>query len=260
MPNSATRFSPAEQAFFAEQGYLISRQLAELDVIRQMTEVTQAGLSSQAPPVEYEVDLQYPGAPSSKNAEGGQTVRRLKNAFARNPVFSDWITLPAVRQRLQQLLGPQVVLPLAHHNCIMTKQPHFSSETHWHQDIRYWSYARPDLVSVWLALYPEDLANGCLLLIPGSHKLELPRDRFDDALFLREDLPQNQPLLQQAIAAELQPGDVLFFHCRTFHAAGRNTTDRRKFSVVFTFRPGDNPPVAGSRSAAQPEVFLPMSE
>ena len=258
MPPLGDRFSPEEQAFFDEHGYVIVRQLAEPDVVRQMTVVTQAGLASQSPPLEYEADLQYPGAPTSRAAAGGQTVRRLKNAFARDPVFFDWISLPAVRQRLQQLLGRQVVLPLAHHNCIMTKQPHFSSETHWHQDIRYWSYARPDLVSLWLALCPEDQANGCLSLIPGSHRLELPRSRFDDAIFLREDLPENQPLLQQAITAELEPGDALFFHCRTFHAAGRNNTDRRKFSVVFTFRPGDNPPVPGSRSAALPEVFLPV--
>ena len=128
------------------------------------------------------------------------------------------------------------MMPLAHHNCIMTKEPRHSSDTGWHQDIRYWSFERPELVSVWLALTSETTKNGCLRLIPGSHRLNLDRERFDQDLFLRPELPENQALIEKAVWAELEPGDVLFFHARTFHAASRNHTDRAKFSVVFTFR------------------------
>jgi phytanoyl-CoA hydroxylase len=180
----------------------------------------------------------------------------LKNAFARDPVFFNWISLPAVRQRLQQLLGPQVVLPLAHHNCIMTKQPRFSSDTGWHQDIRYWSFTRPDLVNVWLALGPEQRENGCLRVIPGSHRLALDRSRFDEQVFFRSDIAENASLIEQAIDVELDAGDVLFFHAKTLHAATRNFSQQPKFSVVFTFRPLDNPPRTGSRSASMPELLL----
>jgi phytanoyl-CoA hydroxylase len=112
-------------------------------------------------------------------------------------------------------------------------------------------------VNAWLALGPETPENGCLMLIPGTHRLTLPRDRYDAALFLREDLPENQPLIESRVTAELSPGDTLFFHARTFHAAGRNATTQAKFSVVFTFRPADNLPRPGSRSAAMPELLLP---
>ena len=115
-------------------------------VVERMIAVTEAGLRSGEGPVEYEADLRYPGAPASREQEGGQTIRRLKEAQGRDPVFTDWVRLPGVMSRLQQLLGPRVVMPLAHHNCVMTKQPQFSSETHWHQDIRYWSFTRPELV------------------------------------------------------------------------------------------------------------------
>ena len=83
--------------------------------------------------------------------------------------------------------------------------------------------------------------------------------RLDHELFLRPDLPENQALIDQKVPAELQPGDVLFFHARTFHAATRNHTRDPKFSVVFTFRPADNPPVPGSRSANSPELVLPIT-
>src|SRR5262249_36558013 len=155
------------------------------------------------PPVEYEADLHYPGAPQSREGAGGDTIRRLKEAHGRDPVFTQWISHERLTARLQQLLGPRVVMPLAHHNCIMTKQPRFSSETGWHQDIRYWSFARPELISVWLALGHETTENGCLYLIPGSHRMEFSRSRLDEALFLRPDLSENAELISQKVAAPL---------------------------------------------------------
>ncbi|MBX3440384.1 MAG: phytanoyl-CoA dioxygenase family protein, partial [Planctomycetaceae bacterium] len=210
-------------------------------------------------PIEYEADVHYPGSPESRESVGGRTVRRLKQAHSRGFVFTEWIQHPGVVGRLHGMLGPDLVCPLAHHNCIMTKSPQFSSETGWHQDIRYWSYERPELVSVWLALGEETPRNGALSLIPGTHQQVFSRDRLDADLFLRSDLPENQTLIGQAISAALEPGDVLFFHCRTFHAAGANQSRNVKLSVVFTFRSVDNRPLPGSRSAALSELLIPAN-
>lgn len=255
----SSQFSPAEVAQFERDGFLIARGLAGPQVCREMLELTRAGLEARLPPLEYEADLHYPGAPGSRNAVGGDTVRRLKEAHARGPAFTQWLSDPALAGRLEQLLGPRVVMPLAHHNCVMTKQPRFSSETGWHQDMRYWSFTRPDLVSVWLALGSERPENGCLWVIPGTHRIAVDRERLDAALFLRPELPENQAWIARKAPAPLEAGDVLFFHCLTFHSAGRNQTDETKYSVVFTFRPLDNPPLPGTRSASLPELLLPDS-
>jgi phytanoyl-CoA hydroxylase len=252
------QFSAEELADFEQHGFVVAKQLAEAQVCGQMLECTRATLAAPFGPVEYEADLHYPGAPGSRAATGGNTIRRLKEVHGRHPVFTQFVSQPSLVRRLQQLLGTQVVMPLAHHNCVMTKQPRYSSETGWHQDIRYWSYERPELISVWLALGHETPENGCLYLIPGTHTLPVSRDRLDDALFLRTDLAENAALIAQRVPAELEPGDVLFFHCRTFHAAGRNQTSDTKFSAVLTFRPADNPPRPGTRSASMPELLLPQ--
>jgi len=242
---------------FQTSGFLILRQLAPAAVVEQMRRVTEDQLRRELAPVEYEAEVHYPGAPQSLEAPGGHTVRRLKQAHARDIVFTDWVSSPLLRDPLTALLGPRVVMPLAHHNCIMTKQPQHSSDTGWHQDIRYWSFERPELISVWLALGDEHLKNGCLQVIPGSHRIDFARERFDDALFFRTDHPANLELLDQAQPVELQAGDVLFFHCRTLHAATRNYSNETKYSAVFTFRAGDNPPRPGTRSAQACELLLP---
>ncbi len=251
--------SPAEREQFERDGYLVVRQLAGPELRDRILAVARDGLAREIPPIEYEADLHYPGAPQSHDSPGGRTIRRLKQAISRDSVFMEWASSPGLVSRLRQLLGPDLVMPLAHHNCIMTKQPRHSSDTGWHQDIRYWSFERPELVSVWLALTPENAANGCLYLIPGTHRETLERRRYDDAQFLRPELAENTSLIARAVRAELEPGDVLFFHARTFHAASRNHTDATKISVVFTFRALDNRPRPGSRSASLPELLLPRA-
>jgi len=248
--------TPAQVEQFHRDGFLILRGLADAATIAEMRRVTRDDLAREVAPLEYEADLQYPGAPTSFSAEGGRTVRRLKQAMTRGPVFLNWLTSPAVLHPLQQLLGPKVVCPLAHHNCIMTKEPAFSSDTGWHQDMRYWSFQRPELVNVWIALGEERPDNGGLWVIPGSHRQPFEAGMFDEQAFFREDLPETQHIVAGKVPVILHPGDVLLFHCLTLHAATRNHTHETKLSVVFTFRPGDNPPLAGSRSASLPELVL----
>ena len=236
---------------------MIARGLAGGDWATRILQVTREHLERELPPVELETDVHYPGAPESVDQPGGRTIRRLKQAHSRDIVFTEWIChLPLVR-RLTQLLGPGVVMPLAHHNCVMTKQPHHSSDTRWHRDIRFWNFTTPDLVSVWLALGNEYPQNGGLFVIPGSHKIDFKPSQLDKNLFFREDVAENQPLLDSAVPVELSAGDVLFFDARTLHSASRNNTSQSKFSAVFTFRSAGNPPIPESRSAAAGEVVLP---
>lgn len=250
------RFSPAEIERFRADGYVVVRALADAGTCERILGRARADLAAEAGPLEYEAQLHYPGAPASLDAPGGHTVRRLLQAYARDTLLRDWATAPAIAARVCQLLGPQARLAQAHHNCIMTKQPRYSSLTGWHQDVRYWSFERPELVSVWLALGDEVPDNGCLWVIPGSHRLDLPPDQLDAALFLREDHPAGQALIAQRVPVTLEAGDVLFFHCRTLHAASANRTGTTKFSLVFTYHAADNLPREGTRSAALPSIPL----
>jgi phytanoyl-CoA hydroxylase len=253
---SVAAFSPDEVRRFRADGFVIARGLADAATCSRLLAATRDHLAREVAPAEYEAQLHYPGAPESMDAPGGHTIRRLLQAYARDAVFRDWATSARLVQRLRQLLGPHVHLAQAHHNCIMTKQPRYSSATGWHQDIRYWSFERPELVSVWLALGCEYPDNGCLSLIPGTHLLEISRERLDGSLFLREDLAQNRTLIDTRVTPLLESGDTLFFHCRTFHAAEANRTQATKLSLVTTYHTADNGPVAGTRSASLPSIAL----
>lgn len=249
-------FSPAELDQFQREGFVVQRQLVSETYVSTIRNVTCRDAEAHFGDIEYEADVQYPGAPTSFDDEGGRTIRRLKQAFSRDPVFSRLVKEPRLLKRLQQLLGQKIVMPLAHHNCIMTKHPNYSSDTGWHQDTRYWSFANDELINAWIALGDENLSNGCLQLLPGSHRWNLATEQQDAKLFFREDYPPNQQYLDTAVTAELSAGDVLFFHARCFHSATRNYSTETKYSAVFTFRNLDNQPLPQTRSSSLPELLL----
>ena len=244
-----------EQIFnFEQQGFLVLRRLGTPAYCARVLEFAQQELSKSVAPLEFEADTGYPGAPSSRNESGGDTVRRLLHVSLRSPLIADWATGSLLATPLKQLLGEKALLSQVHHNCIMTKQPRFSSLTGWHRDSRYWQFQRPELISAWLALRDETVENGCLLVIPGSHRVQIDAQGLDATQFLKPDLPANQALLAQAVPVALHAGDVLLFSSNLFHAAGRNQTELTKFSMVFTYRAADNPPLPHSRSASLPEL------
>jgi phytanoyl-CoA hydroxylase len=242
---------------FERTGFMVLRGVLGRQQCSQLRDFVQQSLNPLVGPAEFEADVGYPGSPADRQAEGGSTPRRLLHAYARSQLLRDLAMMAAVAAPLNQYLGGQAMLSQCHHNCIMTKHPGYSSATLWHQDIRYWSFDRPELISAWFALGKEQQRNGALQVIPGTHRLALDRGRLDRDLFLRPELQENQALIEQAETVILQPGDVLLFHCRLFHAASRNQSDEVKLSPVFTYHRSDNLPIPGTRSAAFPSMPLP---
>ncbi len=234
---------------FLRDGFVKISAIASTELLSRMKAVVEASIEPAIGPLEYEADVHYSGAPKSRVSEGGDTPRRLLNAYTRDEVFREWASNPVIVQAVKRLMGvDRVLLTQNHHNCMMTKLPKYGSKTGWHQDIRYWSFDRPELVNVWLALGEEHTQNGGMKMIPGSHTMDFDRGRLDADLFLRQDLAENKELLDSAVDIEMQAGDVLFFHCRTFHAAGANETQYAKYSLVFSYHAEDNLPISGTRS------------
>jgi phytanoyl-CoA hydroxylase len=242
---------------FARDGFVVVRGLCDRFLREQIRGQVERHLDPLLGPAEFEAEVGYPGSPASRAASGGDTPRRLLHAYARDDAFRRWATGERVRSHLQTLFAQtDILMSQCHHNCVMTKYPGYSSATLWHQDIRYWSFDRPELISVWLALGEENEHNGALKIIAGSHAMNIDRGRLDKNLFLRPELAENAALIEQARNVELNPGDALFFHCRVFHAAGKNLTDNVKFSFVTTYHAEDNQPIPDTRSAQYPSVRL----
>lgn len=243
---------------FHRDGFLVVRSVVSPAMCELMLSITHGHLEAAVEPVEFEAEVGYPGAPASLSAPGGRTVRRLRGAYRRHRCFSAWAEDPGVVGAVRELLDEPVSLTLAHHNCVMTKHPDFGSATGWHRDMRYWSFERPELICVWLALGPENADNGGLHFIAGSHRLKLSPQQLDAQDFLRPELPENQALVAAAAPVTLAAGDVVLFHSSLFHAAGKNASPAIKCSIAFAYHGASNAPLPGSKSEAAGSVPLPL--
>lgn len=257
----APQLTDIQLTAFAHDGFLVMRQLASAERVAQMRSLALNHIEERVAPIEYEADVAYPGAPTSRDAEGGDTPRRLLQAYDRAPAFADWATDARVTAVVAQLMNSNTLyMSRDHHNCVMTKHPRYSTATGWHKDLRYWHFRQPELVNAWLALGDETPANGCMQLLPGTHRQDFSADRLDDEQFLRTDLNANKNLVDTAQTVPLAPGDVLFFHAGAFHAAGRNTTDTLKLAVVTTYFTPDNAPLPDTRSARLAPVLARQAQ
>lgn len=236
---------------FNADGFLVLRQFADHELCDTILDLAKVHLKHKIPPIETESE--YKGVDKEVLRV---TVRRLRQVYHRDIVFKKWMENKKIRPILEQILEDIPVLTLAHHNSIMTKMPHTSTETSWHQDIRYWNFENDNLVSVWLALDEEFDENGVLEFIPGSHKIRFSPEQFEGKQYFSSTVPENQELIETKTSTVLQKGDVVLFHGRLLHRANKNSTDKAKISFVYTVKGKSNRAIEGTRSSAYPEISL----
>lgn len=227
---------------FNTQGFLVLPGFAPSGLCDDILSIAQKHLGDKIEPIESEEEYLQDSKKQTK------TVRRLRQVYDREEGFKSWMTDQEIRPVLEQILGPKPVLLLAHHNSIMTKLPKLSSETAWHQDVRYWNYENDQLLSVWLSLGDEYLENGLLEFIPGSHKMTFGSECFDELSSFRSDLPKNKELIKTRVHHQLHKGDVVLFHAKTLHYAHANSSDTAKISFVYSVRAHNNKALKKTRS------------
>ncbi|MFK5976433.1 MAG: phytanoyl-CoA dioxygenase family protein [Sulfurovum sp.] len=245
------KLSSSKLSLFQKDGFLVLRNFIGSDRCDTIKDIALAHLKHKIAPIETESE--YMGEDSSSKTI---TIRRLRQVYDRDIVFREWMREKSMRDILAQILDDTPVLTLAHHNSIMTKIPHTSTQTSWHQDIRYWNFENDNLVSVWLALDEEYEENGVLEFIAGSHTMKFSSEQFEDKAYFSSTYPQNQELIKNKIKVELHKGDVVLFHSKLLHRANKNSTDKAKISFVYTVKGAKNSPIEGSRSASFREISL----
>jgi phytanoyl-CoA hydroxylase len=233
---------------FNTNGFLILKNFASKDLANNILKKAKEHLERKQAPIESEQEYM-------QLDENNITVRRLRQVYDREEVFKSWMTNEDIRPILKQILNDTPVLTLAHHNSIMTKLPHESTRTYWHQDRRYWNFENDNLVSVWLSLGDEYIENGLLEFIPSSHKIKFCKDCFDENSNFLDNHAENKELIKTRAHQNLSKGDVVLFHCKTLHHASKNESDNAKISFVYTVRAQNNTPIKNTRSDFK-EVIL----
>jgi phytanoyl-CoA hydroxylase len=105
--------------------------------------------------------------------ERADTVRKLF-LFSEFEPRLKWVGTEhtAIQRILTRLLGepPQMIQDMA-----LLKPPHIGREKPWHQDMAYFRWGPPEkIIGVWIALDPATAENGCMHVVPGTHREGCP--------------------------------------------------------------------------------------
>jgi hypothetical protein len=151
----------------------------------------------------------------------------------RDGVFHDFATSAEVLALVQELIAPHLTCFLSQFifkNAGAWGQP-------WHQDSVYFPFepARP-IVGVWVAVTEATLENGCLHVLPGSHREPIHDhvlDRRPGALYgyieiVDHDMTGSVPVL-------MEPGDVLLFDSHLMHRSTDNVSAGIRAAMVYHY-------------------------
>ncbi len=169
--------------------------------------------------------------PQTKGHKGATLCYRKIQDLEFDPYFLAYMQKPLFRNICARVYGADTYIS-CFRAMFMNKPAKEGTHLQWHQD--RWSYLdRDPLVTIWTALDPATIENGCLQIASGAHDQTLNPIRPDH--HLSED--EAQEFLQdfEVTPLELAAGESVLLHNHLPHSSGINTTEtpRRAFSACY---------------------------
>jgi len=141
----------------------------------------------------------------------------------------------------KELMGPDMAIDFDH---LIYKAPHSDNPFPWHQDEGYWRIGMKGLVfpdlratSVWVALDNADEENGCMWMIPTSHKMGYFEHRRVKEGHHTVEVMGIDHLLPQKKAYPIKAGSAVLNTGRTLHYTGGNVSSRDRKAFIVNCRP-----------------------
>ncbi len=226
----------AQREQWERDGYVMLGQVADDAQLAALQERIDALMLGTAPneQIWFQLDSESGEYGDLKFGSGRWEVPTLNyrkiEKLERDPLFLAYIQHPLFRAITRELIGENVSIYRA---MFMNKPARRGTHLPYHQDAgSQWSLDRDPYVTIWTALDDATIANGCVQIIPGSHRLGLLSERGhtitpeQEARYCREE---------ESVYLEMKAGEVVLLHNLVLHRSGINTTDqpRRAFSVVY---------------------------
>jgi phytanoyl-CoA hydroxylase len=162
-------------------------------------------------------------------------VWQIINIWQASPAFMALARNPHLLEMAAQLSGGKQLR--IWHDQIIYKPKEAGGVLHWHQDSPLWDLLQPkdEQVTAWVALDDAEADNGCMYMVPGSH-------RWGNKISELSELRNQHPLTESfnghdvhVIMCPVKKGQVHFHHPLTWHGSGTNYSQRPRRAVAIHF-------------------------
>ncbi len=184
-------------------------------------------------PMAAEMDRVY--AEHVREVEAGGNAAEVESARGRrsfsqfhtlSPVALEFVKKPIYLEACRRLIGDDADL---YFNQATTKMPEGRGKVFdWHQDSGYTTTEPLEYITCWTAISDSDLENGCIWIIPESHKrgvLEHVREEEDAERYGGKNAQLEDEA--GAMPVEMRAGQVAVFSSLLLHRSGPNTSKDR---------------------------------
>ena len=175
-------------------------------------------------------------------------VRRIKSPHLHHPAYADLVRQEKIIAVLQALWGPNIRFDTAKLNM---KSAGFGAAVEWHQDWAFYPHTNDDLAAVGIMMDDMELANGPLMIIPGSHKGPV-FDHHSDGRFCGAMDPTTREIdYAKAIPLTGGAGSITVHHVRAVHGSAPNTSNKERRLLLLQYRAADAWPLLGFPSGVE---------
>jgi hypothetical protein len=146
----------------------------------------------------------------------------------------DLATHPAILNVIEEIIGPDI---LVHSTSLFPKYPHETDYISWHQDAYYWGLSAPGLVSAWVALTDSNIENGCMRVVPATHKRKvLPHAQSSGQKKTRLSL-EVAVEVDEGCARDIQlkAGEISLHHPYIIHGSKPNQSDEKRIGFAIRY-------------------------
>jgi hypothetical protein len=164
--------------------------------------------------------------------KGATLEYRKIQELERDPVFLEYLIDPVFRDICARTYGEKTPVALFR-AMFMNKPANRGTFLPWHQD-RWTALDRDPQITLWTAMDPATQMNGCVQVVPGSHRHGLINPTHASG-FLSKAQAAAICTPDRIVHLELEPGEVVLLHNYLLHASdiNRSAQSRRAFSVCY---------------------------
>ena len=209
-----THLTPAQRTAYAAEGYL-----APLDVL---SSAEAAGCAQRV----AAVLAPCRGRPDARLRNSPHLLLRW---------MADLVRDPRVLDPISDLLGPDL---LVLRTTLFVKPPRDNGTVAWHQDLAYWDLSSDETLTAWIAFTDSTSGNGCVRVMPTSHRGPLLRHRLGNDQYnrlLRGQLVNVQATPDRIADLTLRAGQMSLHHGLTLHSSDANQSDATRAGLAVRF-------------------------
>jgi len=232
--------SPTQVQSWQQDGYFISDLRLDPAILEALGERMERVFQGQCENEQPRMTTWRPGDPPER-------IRQAAFGWRTDPVIRSAALTPAIgyiAAQLAQTAAIRLLMDWIIHKPGVGPDGPKTTGVGWHQDQNYWRNTHPqELLTARIPLDRETAENGCMHILPGSHRwglLDVIGDGFWDT-GESELAPELERLAGGPVeerTCELEPGQIMFHHCLLIHMTGQNRTDAPRRSINVHLMPG----------------------